>query len=317
VGFVGEVGFRPTITLDSNNSKMSATVNPYLDTKVFAEAGVGVSGIADAGVGGNLTLINDDIKIEATVEAKDDYFATTLSGTNTLDMLNGNLYVYINVDCYLYSGEYEYDIFDWSGFNAPYKLFDPINEKYYPNKDKILTVEVNSITRANEETANACPLIFSSLSQRQSESVLVEVWENAQVPDDFYSKYKVLEDWRAHNENGHGEIYVVGCPFQPSVTSLANLDIPVSSKGSPYVVRIALIEFDKCTHLDDPLYYLVEVASGGNKVFMIQYDVLNHQFQGWPTTNPPYLTQKVPRGTEVNVKTDIPKMSFTLKDRAI
>lgn len=320
VGIGGDVGLSTQLTLSSASASMTASVTPFADAYIWAEAGVGTSGVCDAGIGGNLVLLFNTLTIEAGVFANKDPAGQLLSfeigfrGTNDLNLLAGSLFVYINI----YGKEFRYDVFEWEGLQFPKaQLFDYSVAKYYPNKDKILTVRLNGITRG-DEVVGCLPQNLFQLVSRQGQGILVQVWEKGTSPD--INKLDDIVDIRGgYYENGA----VAGFLWNSPTTS-AVLDIPVASSQSPFVVRISLLEGDNCLFLPFNITffedYLVDIAPGGNKVLMLEYDGSNHQFRGWAGVGspPPYLPNYTPRGVVVTPKTDNPSsITFTLKDRFI
>lgn len=116
--------------------KASAYIGPSVRTKVYAQVGVDI-GVAGAGAGANLTLLNTDgnlngaISIESSrLTALSPYFKYTDSYSQNLDMLDGNLYVYayVTVPCWHYppwcKNEWDWNIFSWTGFKTSGVLFN-------------------------------------------------------------------------------------------------------------------------------------------------------------------------------------------------
>ncbi len=291
VGIGGDVGLSTQLTLSSASASMTASVTPFADAYIWAEAGVGTSGVCDAGIGGNLVLLFNTLTIEAGVFANKDPAGQLLSfeigfrGTNDLNLLAGSLFVYINI----YGKEFRYDVFEWEGLQFPKaNLFGYSVAKYNPYKDKILTVQLNGITRGNE-VVGCLPQGLFQLVSRQGQGILVQVWEKGTSPD--INKLDDIVDIRGgYAENGVAAGFLWNSP-----TTSAVLDIPVASSQSPFVVRISLMEGDNCLMLPSNIPfsedYLVDIAPGGNKVLMLEYDGSNHQFRGWAGVGspPPYL----------------------------
>ena len=313
VGIGGDVGLSTQLTLSSANASMTASVTPFTDAYIWAEAGVGTSGVCDAGIGGNLVLLFNTLAIEAGVFANKDpagalqSFQIGFRGTNYLNMLAGSLFVYVNV----YGKEFRYDVFEWEGLQDQSELFNYPLAMYYPNKDKILTVQLRGISRGNE--GGFCSPF--QLVSREGHGVLVEVWERGSSPD--INKLDDIYDIRMGYSYRNG--VVAGFLWSQTLTLTSDLDIPVASSQSPYVVRIALVESDNCAMTSTSNFSsagVVDIAPAGNKVLMLAYDGNQHMFKGWGGSPPPYLTDYTPRGVVVTPKTDNPSsISFSLRDQ--
>lgn len=319
VGIGGNVGLSTQLTLSSAGASMGATVTPFADAYIWAEAGVGTSGVCDAGIGGELVLLFNTLTIGAGVNANKDPAGQLLTfdigfwGTNDLNLLAGSLFVYVNI----YGKEFRYDVFEWEGLKYQGTLFNYPLARYYPNKDKMLTVQLNGITRGND-VGTCSPL---QLVSQNGQGVFFQAWEKGTSPD--INRLDDIVDVRSgyNSENGA----VAGFVWNSATTS-AVLNIPVASSQSPFIVRIALMEQDNClmtflgSNIPSSKEFLVDIAPGGNKVLMLEYDGSNHQFRGWAGVGspPPYLPNYTPRGVVVTPKTDNPSsITFTLKDRFI
>jgi len=120
--------------------KASAYVGPSVHTKAYAQVGV-VIGVAGAGAGANLTILNTDGNLNGAISievdtASNPYFKYTDSYSQNLDMLDGSLYVYayVYVPCWSVppwcKKEYDWNIFSWTGVKASGYLFNDSKTLY-------------------------------------------------------------------------------------------------------------------------------------------------------------------------------------------
>lgn len=118
----------------------SAKTTPFLNTQVYAEGGADIV-IAGAGVGANLTLLNDELELGAKANIRTDFdnrkifLDTNFYAYNKLDALSGNLYAY----AYTYVPKFaippweekrwNWKIWDWAGFHTEGYLFNVSDTK--------------------------------------------------------------------------------------------------------------------------------------------------------------------------------------------
>jgi hypothetical protein len=306
MGAGGEVGVFAGLNL--NPELMSASAGPYLSTWIWAEAGADILGLADIGVGGNLRLIDDTLTINASASAKKDasarlYFQNNLSGVNDLNLLSGNLYIYLDI----LGSDNQYEIFSWEGLHYKNELFNYKSPQYYPNRDKILTLQLSSIIRGNE--GNACTAVpGEQLISRSGQALVAQIWVKGDVPE--VNKLNDLPDILSGYNQGHADI----ASFAWNAPTNGDVNLPIASFLSPFILRISLLEGDNCQKFSQN--YVDDIAPGANKVLMLEYDTANHQFRGWSGITPPYLFPAwTPRGAVVLPKIDNPSgISFTLRD---
>jgi hypothetical protein len=130
VGCKGNAGVKYDILLAPLS--VSASVSPYVDTKAYAQCGVDLL-IVSAGAGAELTLLKDTLTLSADFNLNMDNAATgpvfnaTFTGTNAIDALSGNVYVYASVDLLLWSDSWKWDLFSWDGLHDDGYLFEPVN----------------------------------------------------------------------------------------------------------------------------------------------------------------------------------------------
>lgn len=114
-------------------TRASANLGPFVHTKVYAQIGADIV-IGGAGAGANLTLLNTDGSLNGAVSIEQDagrgaYYKWNDSYSQSLNMLNGNVYVYayIYVPCWglppWCKKEWDWTIFSWGGFSASGTLF--------------------------------------------------------------------------------------------------------------------------------------------------------------------------------------------------
>ncbi|MGK0203500.1 MAG: hypothetical protein ACI9S9_002579 [Planctomycetota bacterium] len=96
-GIVGTVGY--SLTADLNSTLFEVKAVPNANLKVFIEGGIGVTGLS-AGLGGELTLVEDTLTGRATAQLQEVQPNGLLTGTLTLELVNvlkgpsGRVYAY-------------------------------------------------------------------------------------------------------------------------------------------------------------------------------------------------------------------------------
>ena len=116
----GEVGYTPNVR--ASNSRARADITPAAAVMVTGEVIIDL-GMAQGGVGAELTLVEVSVPIDAEMEISDKDGADTkichtMSANVTLEALSGTLYVwgqYWRVLKGEWSDKYTHDIYDWSG----------------------------------------------------------------------------------------------------------------------------------------------------------------------------------------------------------
>lgn len=125
LGVTGSAGINFAFSL----SPIAATLNvkPYVKSSAYAQVGVDLY-VLKAGVQGTLTILNDDLDITAeayfTVANKALNLYTSFKGTNTINMLNGSIGVYGEINYLFGSKKASIDIFKWSGITAKSTLWN-------------------------------------------------------------------------------------------------------------------------------------------------------------------------------------------------
>jgi hypothetical protein len=99
---------------------------PYVDTKLYAQVGVDIV-IAGAGIGGEVTLINDHVTLQgaASITFEDQpSLVLELSGKNSLDCLSGNLYAFAKIRFLFFKKTIKHVFYSWTGFKKETDLFN-------------------------------------------------------------------------------------------------------------------------------------------------------------------------------------------------
>src|SRR5262249_11685811 len=116
----GKVGVRGSAGVDFTYGVRQAhatlNVTPHIEAKAYAQAGVDI-GIASAGVGGQLTLLKDELVLGAEVgldldPQKGPYISEHLYLHNKLEMLSGQFYLFAKVNYLIGSHEWRMNL--WS-----------------------------------------------------------------------------------------------------------------------------------------------------------------------------------------------------------
>lgn len=124
VGFVGSVGLK--YGFDLTPIQIYAFAEPFVATKVFAQAAADI-GLASAGVGGELTLINDVVTLQGGVSVtfeEEPTITLEMTGKNAIDALSGRLYAFAKVGCCGLDKEWQFDLFKWAGYKKESEIFN-------------------------------------------------------------------------------------------------------------------------------------------------------------------------------------------------
>ena len=94
-------------------------VTPEVSAEVYGECAVDLE-VASAGIGGSLTLLKDKQELYASLsqETEDQlqpYFSGEYYGKDHMSTLDGNVYLFAEVDLWLWSDSWTWDIFSWDG----------------------------------------------------------------------------------------------------------------------------------------------------------------------------------------------------------
>jgi len=123
VGFMGSVGVKYGYQVVPITLSVFAV--PFAATKVFAQVGADI-GFASAGIGGDVTLINDSLTLQGSfsVSLEDEpTLVLELTGKNTVDCLSGRLYAYARIDYIIGHWSGDFTIFEWTGYKKDSDIF--------------------------------------------------------------------------------------------------------------------------------------------------------------------------------------------------
>jgi hypothetical protein len=132
LGARGSAGVR--FVLGLRQAHATAQIIPNVTAKVYAQVGVDI-GIASAGVGGELTLLKDELTFggEIGIDAdrlRGSYISEHFYALNHLEMLAGRLYLFARVNYLIGSKEWDLTLWNWSGFRVDGYLFN-VNKRTY------------------------------------------------------------------------------------------------------------------------------------------------------------------------------------------
>ena len=115
----GSVGMQYGCTL--NRLGVSAAVRPYIITRAILEGSVGVGRLANIGVGGELTLLNAEVVGGFNTGLTWNNAGWILQNKTNLDLnlniLNGKLYGFAQVDVWGYHNRWEHNFCKLNGYN--------------------------------------------------------------------------------------------------------------------------------------------------------------------------------------------------------
>jgi hypothetical protein len=114
IGFMGSVGVKYGFQVVP--IQISAFAVPFAATKVFAQVGADIV-VAGAGVGGEVTLINDDLTLQGS-------FSVTFEDQPSLVLeLSGKIYAYVYVKFLFIKWKGTFTIYSWTGFKKDSDIF--------------------------------------------------------------------------------------------------------------------------------------------------------------------------------------------------
>ncbi|MFY0582280.1 hypothetical protein ACN28S_55590 [Cystobacter fuscus] len=124
------VGFRATAGAkygyDVLPLQVGAHAVPFASADAYAQAGADI-GIAGAGVGGQLILIQDYVTLQGNARVEFDEepsLVVELIGTNSLTALSGRLYAYAYINYIFGKWKGEWNFYKWEGFRRDGNLFN-------------------------------------------------------------------------------------------------------------------------------------------------------------------------------------------------
>jgi hypothetical protein len=116
LGFHGSAGV--SYGFDLAPLKAKALFTPFVNTTAYGQASADL-GIASAGVQGVLTLLNASLPIGATVGVETGQQPVLFAEyyiQNTVNALSGRLFAFAEIDYWIGSDSWSWDIFKWNGF---------------------------------------------------------------------------------------------------------------------------------------------------------------------------------------------------------
>lgn len=193
-----------------SNLKLKEELFPFIDLNLSGELNTDFI-IAEAGIEGNLKIINDTLKIVRNVELKNSgsakYFDYEIDAINNLNALKGKIYAYMKIDYLLGSKKFILILYDNpDGVFSEQKI---VKEKFLQpsERDRELWLEINRITgitnySARNEKLDVVPKTF-----------IVEVEAAGQ------SFCDTIADW---NKDG-----IIEIPIKHKIPMLNALSIPI------------------------------------------------------------------------------------------
>jgi hypothetical protein len=157
IGAQGNVGLNYSIYL--NPTFISGNIEPFANANVYAQAGVGVPDIVEAGVGVNLTLVNFALQLGAKAGLTwfiDFILQEEAYGYINLNLLAGNLYAYAKIGhpCFDWPpwcvDQYNANIWSEPGLTFDYTLFDEKND-----------INLHWLTSANTDPQAPPPAVYA------------------------------------------------------------------------------------------------------------------------------------------------------------
>jgi hypothetical protein len=137
MGAQGTVGLRYFIGM--RPLQATAQVTPFVHARAYAQAGIDII-VASAGVGGQLRLMDFELRITASLKAGIEnskvYLEEELSMYSDVTLLSGSLYLYASVTVPRFGippwkkKEYHWDIWKWQGFKKKGYIFNYHNKNY-------------------------------------------------------------------------------------------------------------------------------------------------------------------------------------------
>ncbi|GMU96874.1 MAG: hypothetical protein AMXMBFR50_23890 [Ignavibacterium album] len=235
-----------------SNLKLNEELIPFIDLNLSGELNTDLI-IAEAGIEGNLKIINDTLKIVRNVELKNsgsaEYFDYEIDAVNKLNALKGKIYAYVKIDYLLGSKKFILVLYDNpDGVSSEQKI---MKEKFLQpsERDRELWLEINRITgitkySARNEQLDVVPKAF-----------IVEVEAAGQ------SFCDTIADW---NNDG-----IIETPIKHKIPMLNSLSIPI---------KISVIEKYKIGDFSFDTY--LDFVKGELSSIQICYDPVSRKISG-------------------------------------
>ncbi|MCX7942386.1 MAG: hypothetical protein N2516_04735 [Dictyoglomaceae bacterium] len=254
----GTFGIRGSIKLSLDSSLdlllCSASINPSIDTKAFAEVGIDYK-VASAGVGGELTILKDTLVLNGSLglvmqePIYNSYFNILASGENSLNALSGSFYFFVKVNYLVGSKKFKTEIYNWDGFSWNTRLFN-YSYKEPAYKDKTLWLVIKDIKGITPYTAR------NEKTNITSKNFYVE----AEVGGQIFST--VIPD---KNADGIAD-------------SDWRLRIPLSSRTTEIPIKIRVLQEYSTKSLN--FKNILDLCKGEEKEMEIKIDLNSNNFTG-------------------------------------
>src|SRR5262249_12810878 len=137
MGAQGTVGVRYFVGM--RPLQATASVIPFVHARVYAQAGIDIV-VASAGVGGQLQLMDFELRITASLKAGFEnskfYLQEEFSIHSEIELLKGSLFIFAEVTVPNFSippwtkKHFQWDIWKWNGFKKKGYIFNHNNKNY-------------------------------------------------------------------------------------------------------------------------------------------------------------------------------------------
>jgi hypothetical protein len=153
IGVRGSAGVQYGATLKPAGVNVSIT--PKVQVAAYGQGGIDL-GIAEGGVGAELTLLKSALQLGAEGECVTFLGRNALKartyGAGSLEALSGRLYAYAKVDVVFWSDEWQTDIWSFEGFKKDYTLFNESKTILFAGEPPLV---VNPAVLTNQVTVAA------------------------------------------------------------------------------------------------------------------------------------------------------------------
>jgi hypothetical protein len=126
LGVRGNAGVQYGMNL--NSSGIGASLKPTVNVDAYGQGGISI-GVAEGGIGCDLTLLSNSLNLGATGGITTDAagnpaLSAHCYGYDNLVALSGRLYAYAKVDLLFWDDEWDFDIWNFAGIKRNFTLFD-------------------------------------------------------------------------------------------------------------------------------------------------------------------------------------------------
>ena len=142
-GVRGDAGFRYNIEASGASREAYAQLNPFVDSRAYGQGGADIV-VGGAGVNVYLLLLKNNLNAEAKAYVRFDdddrnraYLESTYSVHNDMEALSGKVYAYAYIFVPRWGippwrkKQWNWNIFDWTGFKQRGYLLDGSSKKYF------------------------------------------------------------------------------------------------------------------------------------------------------------------------------------------